>query len=69
MATKMLWPKREKSIRERGGRSLQPKKISVPKMKHGGGRCFSASGTGTLVKGEGIMIKGGYVNILAEFLK
>lgn len=35
--TRAVWP--QKCCGQRG-RSLQPKKISVPKMKHGGGRCI-----------------------------
>ncbi len=55
------------------GEAFNPKN-TVPTVKHGGGSimlwgCFSASGTGNLVKVEGIMNKEKYVEILKENLK
>jgi len=60
-----VWRKKEEAY--------NPKNI-VPTVKHSGGSillwgCFSASGTGNLVKVEGIMKKEGYVKILKENLK
>jgi len=55
------------------GKAFLPKN-TVPTVKHGGGNlmfwgCFAASGTGRLVKIDGIMNKEEYVEILDQNLK
>ena len=49
-------------------------KNTVPTVKHGGGNimlwgCFSSSGTGNLVKVQGIMKKEDYISILEKNVK
>ena len=55
------------------GEAYNPKN-TVPTVKHGGGHimlwgCFSSSGTGNLVRVQGIMKKEDYIQILDENLK
>ena len=57
----------------RKGEAYNPKN-TVPTVKHGGGNiilwgCFSSSGTGNLVKVQGIMRKEDYIKILEENVK
>ena len=55
------------------GEAYKPKN-TVPTVKHGGGNimlwgCFSSSGTGNLVKVQGIMKKEDYISILEKNVK
>lgn len=60
-------------VGERRGRHTS-QNDTIPTVKHGGGSiklwgCFSPSGTGNLIKVEGMKKKEGYVTILNENLK